>query len=38
MSTAHHRPKQPALMRQQLRHVAARLAAREGMAAVPLDA
>ncbi|WP_064695527.1 TetR/AcrR family transcriptional regulator [Rhizobium aegyptiacum] len=38
MSNAHHRRKQPALVRQQLLEVAARLAASEGMAAVTLDA
>lgn len=38
MSTAHHRKKQPALVRQQLLDVAARLAASDGMAAVTLDA
>jgi len=38
MSNAHHRKKQPALVRQQLLDVAARLAASEGMAAVTLDA
>ncbi|MBB3648169.1 AcrR family transcriptional regulator [Rhizobium leguminosarum] len=38
MSNAHHRKKQPVLVRQQLLDVAARLAASEGMAAVTLDA
>jgi AcrR family transcriptional regulator len=38
MSNAHHRKKQPALVRQQLLDVAARLAASEGMGAVTLDA
>ena len=35
---AHHRKKQPVLVRQQLLEVAARLAASDGMAAVTLDA
>ncbi|MBB3917448.1 TetR/AcrR family transcriptional regulator [Rhizobium fabae] len=38
MSNAHHRKKQPALVRQQLLEVAARLVASDGMAAVTLDA
>ncbi|TCU21628.1 TetR family transcriptional regulator [Rhizobium laguerreae] len=38
MSNAHHRKKQPVLVRQQLLEVAARLAASDGMAAVTLDA
>ena len=38
MSDAHHRKKQPALVRQQLLEVAARLASEQGMAAVTLDA
>ncbi|WP_064706158.1 TetR/AcrR family transcriptional regulator [Rhizobium bangladeshense] len=38
MSKAHHRKKQPALVRQQLLEVAARLVVDEGMAAVTLDA
>jgi AcrR family transcriptional regulator len=38
MSDAHHRKKQPVLVRQQLLEVAARLAAGQGMAAVTLDA
>jgi AcrR family transcriptional regulator len=38
MSDAHHRKKQPALVRQQLLEVAARLASQQGMAAVTLDA
>jgi AcrR family transcriptional regulator len=38
MSLAHHRRKQPALVRQQLLEVAARLTMEQGMAAVTLDA
>ncbi len=38
MSIAHHRKKQPVLVRQQLLDVAARLANEQGMAAVTLDA
>jgi AcrR family transcriptional regulator len=38
MSTAHHRKKQPLLVRRQLLDVAARLASEQGMAAVTLDA
>jgi len=38
MSDAHHRKKQPVLVRQQLLEVAARLASEQGMAAVTLDA
>lgn len=38
MSSAHHRKKQPVLIRQQLLTVAAKLAAERGMAAVTLDA
>jgi AcrR family transcriptional regulator len=38
MSDAHHRKKQPALVRQQLLDVAARLAAGQGITAVTLDA
>jgi AcrR family transcriptional regulator len=38
MSDAHHRRKQPVLVRQQLLEVAARLASEQGMAAVTLDA
>ena len=38
MADAHHRKKQPALIRQQLLTVAARLAAERGMGAVTLDA
>jgi AcrR family transcriptional regulator len=38
MSQAHHRRKQPALVRQQLLEVAARLTMAQGMAAVTLDA
>ncbi|ACM27370.1 TetR/AcrR family transcriptional regulator [Agrobacterium rhizogenes] len=38
MSTAHHRKKQPLLVRQQLLEVAARLASEKGMTAVTLDA
>jgi AcrR family transcriptional regulator len=38
MSDAHHRKKQPALVRQQLLSVAARLASERGMGAVTLDA
>jgi AcrR family transcriptional regulator len=38
MSEAHHRKKQPALVRQQLLAVAARLASQDGMGAVTLDA
>src|ERR1700712_4003946 len=38
MSDAHHRRKQPVLVRQQLLEVAARLASEHGMAAVTLDA
>lgn len=38
MSDAHHRKKQPAVIRQQLLTVAARLAAQRGMSAVTLDA
>jgi AcrR family transcriptional regulator len=38
MSDAHHRRKQPALVRQQLLEVAARLASDRGIAAVTLDA
>ena len=38
MSTAHHRKKQPLLVRQQLLEVAARLASEKGMMAVTLDA
>lgn len=38
MSNAHHRKKQPVLVRQQLLEVAARLAGEKGMSAVTLDA
>lgn len=38
MSEAHHRKKQPALVRRQLLQVAARLASEQGIAAVTLDA
>lgn len=38
MSEAHHRKKQPALVRRQLLRVAARLASEQGIAAVTLDA
>lgn len=38
MSEAHHRKKQPALVRQQLLDVAARLASAQGMTGVTLDA
>ncbi|WP_132955814.1 TetR/AcrR family transcriptional regulator [Rhizobium sp. BK251] len=38
MSEAHHRRKQPVLVRRQLLEVAARLAAEQGMTAVTLDA
>ncbi|MBB4566175.1 TetR/AcrR family transcriptional regulator [Rhizobium leucaenae] len=38
MSDAHHRKKQPLLVRQQLLEVAARLASEKGMTAVTLDA
>jgi len=38
MSNAHHRKKQPVLVRQQLLEVAARLAGEQGMSAVTLDA
>ncbi len=38
MSIAHHRRKQPALVRQQLLDVAARLTSEQGMGAVTLDA
>ncbi|TCR91931.1 TetR/AcrR family transcriptional regulator [Rhizobium sp. BK376] len=38
MSEAHHRKKQPVLVRQQLLEVAARLASAQGMTAVTLDA
>ncbi|WP_455872498.1 TetR/AcrR family transcriptional regulator [Rhizobium yanglingense] len=38
MSTAHHRKKQPVLVRRQLLDVAARLATEQGMASVTLDA
>jgi len=38
MSVAHHRKKQPALVRSQLLAVATELAARQGMAALTLDA
>lgn len=38
MSNAHHRKKQPVLVRRQLLDVAARLAAKQGMASVTLDA
>lgn len=38
MSDAHHRKKQPLLIRQQLLAVAARLAAERGVGAVTLDA
>jgi len=38
MSDAHHRRKQPALVRQQLLEVAARLTSEQGMGAVTLDA
>jgi len=38
MSNAHHRKKQPVLVRQQLLEVAARLAGESGMSAVTLDA
>jgi len=38
MSEAHHRKKQPAVVRQQLLDVAARLACAQGMTAVTLDA
>jgi AcrR family transcriptional regulator len=38
MSIAHHRKKQPVLVRQQLLEVAARLATEQGMTAITLDA
>src|SRR5262249_36166714 len=38
MSEAHHRKKQPALVRRQLLQVAARLASEQGIAALTLDA
>ena len=38
MSIAHHRPKRPELVRQQLLEVAARLSLENGLAAVTLDA